>query len=578
MFPGDKKKGMLPTQVISGYELTEAIHEGAKTIIYRGKSLEKEQPVILKVLKDEYPTLDAVARLKHEYQIVRNLEHSGIIKAYQLQTASNRLILVYEDFGGISLKQLLETQQLSLEYCLEIAAQVVQALAYLHRHEIIHKDIKPANIIINPHTGIVKLSDFSIASELYKESTAITYPNEIEGSLAYMSPEQTGRMNRIVDFRSDFYSVGVTFYEMLTGKLPFECNEALEWVHCHIAKVPKTVEELNPNVPPPISQIVMKLMAKDAEDRYQSALGLLFDLVSSLFQIKTNGKIKKLIPGQRDASGILLIPQKLYGRDEEISTLLTAFERLIGEDEKNSSGYTLSNGTSRSELILISGYSGVGKSSLVKHMHKCIVGERCYFISGKFDQSQNIPYASLIQAFKSLIRQLLTENTTSLQTWREKLLTSLGNNGQVIIDVIPELELIIGKQPVIPQLGLVETQNRFHQVFQKFIRVFTQKEHPLVLFLDDLQWADIGSLKLIQLLISDTLNQHLLVIGAYRDNNINSVHPLKEILSEIKKTGIKINHLEIKPLKRNDVKQMLCECLSETESERIQNLASLIKL
>jgi histidine kinase len=580
MFPGDKNKGMLPTQVISGYELTEAIHEGAKTIIYRGKSLEKEQPVILKVLKDEYPTLDAVARLKHEYQIMRHLEHSGIIKAYQLQTASNRLMLVYEDFGGISLKQLLKTQQLSLEYFLEIAAQVVQAIAYLHRHEIIHKDIKPANIIINPHTGIVKLSDFSIASELYKESTAVTYPNEIEGSLAYMPPEQTGRMNRIIDFRSDFYSVGVTFYEMLTGKLPFECNEALEWVHCHIAKVPKAVEELNPNVPSPISQIVMKLMAKDAEDRYQSALGLLFDLVSSLFQIKTNGKIKKLIPGQRDSSGILLIPQKLYGREEEISTLLAAFERLIQEDEekdeKTNSDSTLSNGTSRSELMLVSGYSGVGKSSLVKHMHKCIIGERCYFISGKFDQYQNVPYASLIQAFKSLIRQLLTESTTSLQIWREKLLASLGNNAQVIIDVIPELELIIGKQPVIPQLGLVETENRFHQVFQKFLRVFTQKEHPLVLFLDDLQWADIGSLKLIQLLISDNFNKHFLVIGTYRDNNINNTHPLREILSEIKQTGIKINHLEIKPLKINDVKQMLCESLSERENERIQNLASLL--
>ena len=567
---------MLETLRIPGYELTEVIREGANTIIYRAISQPDRQRVILKVLKDEYPTLEQITRIKHEYKIAENLDAASIVKIYRLETHQNRLALVCEDFGGQSLKQLLEAQKLSLISFLGIAVQLVQALASLHQQQIIHKDIKPANIIINPATGIVKLTDFSVASRLSKETPQLSNPNSLEGTLAYMSPEQTGRMNRAVDYRTDFYSLGVTFYEMLTGELPFKTNDFLELVHCHIAKQPVAIEELNPEVPPAIASLIAKLMAKNAEDRYQSAAGLLADLEYCLVQLKTNGKIANFIPGKLDCSAQLLIPQKLYGREEEVEALLAAFERVAGEEDAEIES-KIRQRKSTSEMMLVSGYSGIGKSSLVNEVHKPIVRQRGYFISGKFDQfKRNIPYASLIQAFQSLIGQLLTEDAASLQAWRDNLLTALGSNGKVIIDVIPEVELIIGKQPEITPLGATESQNRFNRVFQQFIGVFSQKEHPLVIFLDDLQWADSASLKLMQLLITDPENQYLLLIGAYRNNEVSATHPLMKTVEEIQKAGIIVNNIVLKPLNLTHVDQIIDDTLNDTGKVKTQELASLL--
>ena len=562
---------MLVTLRIPGYELTEVVREGANTIIYRAISQPERQPVILKILKEEYPSLEQITRIKHEYKIAENLAAAGIVKIYRLETHQNRLALVCEDFGGQSLKQLLDGQKLSLISFLGIAVQLVQALASLHQQQIIHKDIKPANIIINPASGIVKITDFSVASCLSKETPQLSNPNSLEGTLAYMSPEQTGRMNRAVDYRTDFYSLGVTFYEMLTGELPFKSNDFLELVHCHIAKLPLAIEGLNPEVPPAIASLIAKLMAKNAEDRYQSAAGLLADLEYCLVQLKTNGKIANFIPGQLDCSAQLLIPQKLYGRQEEVETLLAAFERVAGVQGRNQ------NPTFTSELMLVSGYSGIGKSSLVNEIHKPIVRQRGYFISGKFDQfKRNIPYASLIQAFQSLIGQLLTEDAASLQEWRDKLLAALGSNGQLIIDVIPEVELIIGKQPEVPQLEPTESQNRFHRVFQQFIGVFAQKEHPLAIFLDDLQWADAASLKLMQLLITAPESQYLLLIGAYRDNEVSATHPLMQTVEEIQKAGTIVNNIVVKPLNLTHFEQIIDDTLKETDKVKTQELASLL--
>lgn len=559
---------MLTTAVIPGYQLTEIIYQGEETVLYRGKSQVDDQPIILKVLKADYPTLEQITRLKHEYNIVEGLDLEGVVKVYQLVTHQNRLALVYEDFGGKSLKQLLSAQKLTLVSFLNIAIQLAQALASLHQHHIVHKDIKPANIIINPH-GKVKLTDFSIASRLSKETPQLTNPQQLEGTLAYMSPEQTGRMNRFVDYRSDFYSLGVTFYEMLTGQLPFQSDDPLELVHYHIAKQPAAITQLNPEVPPLMAAIAMKLMAKNAEDRYQSATGLKADLESCLVQLAARGEIVNLIPGQLDRSGQLLIPQKLYGREQEVKTLLAAFERVSGRG----GGEATLRG--KSEMMLVSGYSGIGKSSLVNEVHKPIVGARGYFIAGKFDQfKRNIPYASLIQAFVSLMRQLLTEDAANLQAWRDKLQRALGANGQAVIDVIPEVELIIGQQPPLPQLGPTEAQNRFKRVFQKFIRVFTQKEHPLVIFLDDLQWADAASLKLMQLLIANPESQYLLLIGAYRDNEVHSTHPLMHALEEIQKAGTVVNHIVVKPLELKHVCQLIDDTLLKAVNSK--TLAELL--
>lgn len=567
---------MLETLRIPGYELTEVVREGANNIICRAISQPDRHPSILKILKAEYPTLEQITRLKHEYKIAQNLDVAGIVKIYRLETHQNRLALVCEDFGGQSLKQLLEGQKLSLISFLGIAVQLVQALVSLHQHQIIHKDIKPANIIINPATGVVKITDFSVASSLSKEMPQLSNPNALEGTLAYMSPEQTGRMNRSVDYRTDFYSLGVSFYEMLTGQLPFQTNDFLELVHCHIAKQPVPIEALNTEVPSAIASLIAKLMSKNAEDRYQSAAGILADLEYCLAQLTTNDKIANFIPGKLDRSAQLLIPQKLYGREEEVEELLAAFERVAGEEDAEIES-KIRQRKSTSELMLVAGYSGIGKSCLVNEVHKPIVRQRGYFISGKFDQfKRNIPYASVIQAFQSLIGQLLTEDSASIQAWRDKLLTALGNNGQVIIDVIPEVELIIGKQPEVPQLAPTESQNRFNRVFQQFIGVFTQKEHPLVIFLDDLQWADAASLKLMQLLITDPESQYLLLIGAYRDNEVSATHPLMQTVEEIQKNGTIVNNIVVKPLKLTHVHQIIDDTLNETEKVKTQELASLL--
>ncbi|MEH2315884.1 hybrid sensor histidine kinase/response regulator [Nostoc sp.] len=553
---------MIP--VLPGYNFIEALHEGVNTVIYRASKQSDQTLAIVKALKAEYPSLEELTRLRHEYKISQTLvDIEGIVKSLALENHHNGLALILADFGGESLKKYISDRQLSLSEFLTIAIQLASTLTQLHQAKIIHKDIKPDNIVINPETGQVKIIDFSIASCLEKENQSISNPNLLEGTLAYMSPEQTGRMNRSIDYRTDFYSLGVTFYQMLTGSLPFNAADPLEFVHCHIAKTPIPPQELNPKIPPAVSDIVMKLLAKTAEDRYQSTLGLKADLETCLTQLQTDGEISHFLVGQLDSYSQFSIPQKLYGREIEVATLLEAFDRV-------SSGTT--------EMMLVSGYSGIGKSCLVHEVHKPIVRQRGYFISGKFDQfKRNIPFASLIQAFQDLMRQMLTETDDQIAVWKSKLIDALGINGQVIIDVIPEVERIIGPQPAVPQLGPSESENRFNRVFQRFIHVFNQPEHPLVLFLDDLQWADSASLKLIQLIMTDPDSQYLLLIGAYRDNEVSATHPLIQTLEQIQQTGAIVNNIILQLLDIAHVKQLVADTL-RTEILKAKPLAELVFL
>ncbi|MCW6050145.1 AAA family ATPase [Lyngbya sp. CCAP 1446/10] len=534
---------------LPGYQLISTIHEGTKTVIYQGRHELEHTPVIIKTLKAEYPTLEEIARIRHEYQILHSLNIPGIIKPIELKPYEHGLALILEDFGGQTLKQYITSQKTSLINFLQIASQLAQILGELHTNQIIHKDIKPQNILIKPETKEIKLIDFSIATRLEKENPTISNPNHIEGSLAYMSPEQTGRMNRSIDYRTDFYSLGITFYEMLAGQLPFNSNDPMELVHCHIAKQPAPINQLNPEIPNAVVDIVMKLLAKTAEDRYQSARGLLADLEECLKQLEESGQIKDFTAGKLDRFGQFLIPQKLYGRETEVATLMTAFERVA---------------VGSTEMMLVSGYSGIGKTCVVQEIHKPIVRQRGYFIAGKFDQfKKNIPYAALIQAFQELIRQLLTENSENIEIWKEQLVEALGQNGRVIIDVIPEVEMIMGEQPEVPQLGPTESQNRFNRVYKQFIHVFTKLEHPLVLFLDDLQWADSASLKLLQLLITDTDSEYLLLIGAYRDNEVSPTHPTIQTIEEIEKTGAVVNNIVLQALDISNVRQLVADTLQE---------------
>ncbi|MEG4210801.1 AAA family ATPase [Microcoleus sp. S13_B4] len=415
-----------------------------------------------------------------------------------------------------------------------MAIQIANSLDGLYRHHVIHKDLKPANILINPASKQVKLIDFSIASLLPRQTQEIQNPNVLEGTLPYISPEQTGRMNRGIDYRTDFYSLGVTFYELLTRQLPFQSDDPIELVHCHLAKQPIPVHHVNKSVPWAVSEIVSKLMAKNAEDRYQSAIGLKFDLETCLHEWEETAQITSFKLGTRDLCDRFIIPEKLYGRESEVFSLLAAFDRV-------SSG--------SAEMMLVAGFSGIGKTAVVNEVHKPIVAARGYFIKGKFDQfGRSQPFSAFVQAFRDLMKQLLSEIDAKVEQWKTQILAALGENAQVIVEVIPELERIISEQPPAPELVGSAAQNRFNRLFEKFIQLFTTQEHPLVIFLDDLQWADSASLKLIQLLTSDRDRRYLLLIGAYRDNEVSPVHPLVLTLSDIQQTGATVNTITLAPL------------------------------
>ena len=469
--------------------------------------------------------------------------------------------MLLEDFGGESLERLLKKRQFTLLEFLQIAIQIAETLGRIHQSNVIHKDINPSNIVFNFQTGELKIIDFGLSTILSRESTALKSPNVLEGTLAYISPEQTGRMNRAIDYRTDFYSLGVTFYKILTNQLPFDATDAMELVHCHIARQPVPPHRVNPEIPLVVSEIVMKLMAKTAEERYQSALGIREDLALCLMQLESGEKIEDFVLGEQDISDRFQIPQTLYGRSSQIETLLAAFDRIA-------------NGTS--QLMLVAGYSGIGKSLLVQEIYKPITERRGYYISGKFDQFQrNIPYSAIVSAFRELVRQLLTETSEQLHVWRDQLLSALAANGQIIIDVIPEIELIIGKQPALLELAATESQNRFNLVFQNFIHVFCQQEHPLVIFLDDLQWADSATLKLMQLIMTDVDSSYLLLIGAYRDNEVSAAHPLKITLSEIQKAGATVNSILLSPLDLTCINQLIADTL-KCDAEKAKPLAELL--
>ena len=470
---------------ILGYFIQEELYNGSRTLVYRGVRENDEKPVVIKLLKNPYPSFNELLQFRNQYTITKNLRIPSIVAPYNLEVYQNGYALVMEDFGGISLQEYIQTGNIvSLEDILFILLQITDIIHNLHQNRVIHKDIKPANILIHPETKEIKLIDFSIASLLPKEIQEIKNPNCLEGTLAYISPEQTGRMNRGVDFRSDFYALGVTFYELLTGELPFKSDDVMELVHCHIAKQPPAIIKPHPNpllgkergqeispvlsdtkphpnsllgkegeeeipqvlsetkphpnpllgkergqeIPQVLSDIVMKLMAKNAEDRYQSALGLKYDLEICLKQLQETGDIENFPIAQRDICDRFIIPEKLYGRENEVKELLAAFERV-------------SQGNS--ELMLVAGFSGIGKTAVVNEVHKPIVKQRGYFIKGKFDQfNRNIPFSGFVQALRNLIGEILSETDAQLSSWKSQILKALGENAQVIIDVIPELERV----------------------------------------------------------------------------------------------------------------------------------------
>jgi len=547
---------------ISGYGNPDKIYESADSLIFRAVRKKDNQPVILKMLKTEYPTPQELARYQQEYMLTSGFESDGVIRAYGLEPYQHSLMIILEDFGASSLKILSRSASFSLKKGLSIAVRIAEILGEVHAANVIHKDINPSNIVMNPDTGQIKLIDFGIASCLPRENPEIKPPEVLEGTLAYISPEQTGRMNRVVDYRTDLYSLGITLYEMFTRQLPFKADDAIGLAHCHLAKNPPEPHRVCADIPPALSGVVMKLLEKNAEDRYQSAYGLKADLEYCRAHLNDVNLLSDFKIGRHDISDHFQIPQKLYGRETERNTLIQTFDRC-------SAG--------KSELLLVTGAAGVGKSALVHEIHKPMTAKRSYFICGGFDQfERNIPYAALTQAFNRFCNLLLTESPETLVRWKDKILDAVGDNAQLLIDVIPRLELVIGAQKAVAEVDLQKARNRFTLVFQFFMQAISGAEHPLVLFIDNLQWADSASLHLLERLLTNPQNHHLLVIGAYRDNEIAPSHPLFMTLQEIEKAGAFIGRIKVENLGRTDVSALIGETLGNKNRVDIETLSGLI--
>ncbi|MDZ7966690.1 MAG: AAA family ATPase [Nostoc sp. DedSLP03] len=555
---------------LPGVAIHSKIYESAVSLVYRGIREQDDRPLIVKLLKQNYPSPQELTCYRQEYEITRSLNLPGVVKAYSQQDYQRTLAILLEDFGGESIERWMRQRKerfcpMPLSNFFRLAIDITEILGRIHHANIIHKDINPGNIVFNSDTGVVKIIDFGIATRFNRTNPTFKSPHVLEGTLDYISPEQTGRMNRWLDYRTDFYSLGVTFYELLAGQLPFPTTDILELVHCHIAKSPVPPHELNTAIPKAVSDIIMKLMAKNAEDRYQSAWGIKADLERSDRQFAQSGQIDRIQLGLQDISQQFHIPQKLYGREAEIAALLAAFDTVAERGNEENA-----------QMMLVSGYAGVGKSALVQELYKPIAAKHGYFIWGKFDQfGRNIPYSAIAHALQKLVQQLLGEPDEQLQQWRDRLLTALGSNGQIIIDAIPEVELIIGKQPPVPEVGAIQAQNRFNLVFQKFVRVFCSKEHPLVIFLDDLQWIDSATLKLIELILLDEQTQFLFLIGAYRDNEVYPTHPLVLTLEKLRKQGVVLQEIILKPLTLEALSQLIAETLHHN-IDTVRSLAQLV--
>ncbi len=546
---------------IPGYRVLGTIRATGSNVLFHAVREADALPVIIKTPMAASPGPREHERYRREFGILQRLrEVRGVARPYACERIHERPVLLLERVQGQALSESVG-QPLELSRFLSVALSLASTLAEVHSRNIIHKDIKPSNIILEP-SGEARLIDFGVATLQKVEHLDAAPGHLIEGTLAYMSPEQTGRMNRAVDYRTDFYSLGVTFYELLTGQRPFQGRDALEWFHAHMAQTPKPPHELNPQVPPAVSAIVLKLLAKVAEERYQSAEGLRADLERCREGLRQN-TLEGFAPGAEDTPNRFQLPQRLYGREAHVSALLQGFERVVQ--------------SGRPELFLVSGYSGIGKSSVVNELHKPVVQRRGLFLRGKFDQLQrDVPYATLAQAIRGLVQQLLAGTDEEIAKWRERLNQAWEGQGQALVDLVPQLEVVVGKQPPLQPLSPSEAQHHFHRVVRQFLGVFATSEHPLVVFLDDLQWADLASLQLIQQLLSQSETPPVLWIGAYRDNEVSASHPLMPVLEAARKAGARMTDIRLEPLSVKQVEQLVADTLPGASAQVAVPLSALV--
>jgi predicted ATPase/class 3 adenylate cyclase len=546
---------------LKGYEIAENLQEGSRFNLYRAHREDDGVPCIVKTLPGSALASRDAASLRHEYEVTGDLALSGVVRPLSLERLEGRPVLILEDPGGVPFDRLIGDPALDLAAVCRVGARLAGILGTVHERGIIHKDVRPSNILVDLDSGGVWLTGLGNSARLQRERSSAAAPELLEGSLEYMAPEQTGRMNRMVDQRTDFYSLGVTLYEAAVGRRPFEVEDPMELVHCHIARQPVPPAERAPQVPEALSRVLLRLMAKTAEDRYQTASGIEVDLLECASGLARGDGLEDFEPGRHDVSDRFQIPDKLYAREAAAADLLAAFDRAA---------------RGRPELVLVSGFPGIGKSALVGELNRPIVARRGYFASGKFDQfRRDIPYSAIIQAFRDLVRTLLTESEDRLVGWRASLGAALESSGQVIVDVIPEVELIIGPQPAIPELGLSEAQARFRRVFRHFVRALTTAERPLCLFVDDLQWADGATLDLIRLMMTDRASQHLLVVGAYRHEEVTPGGQLLSLIARLEEEGAPVTDIQLDPLAEQDVAALLADTM-RTEARACREFAEVV--
>ncbi len=545
--------------MLDGYTRGETVYEGPSTVVYRALDAETT-PVVVKTFAKAYPAPAEVARLEHEFDLGKDLRIPGVVRYHRLHTHAGSCTLVMEDFGGSSLTEHLREGPLALADFLALAPNVAIALGALHERDIVHKDLSPGNIYWNRATGEAKVGDLGLASLIPRSKQSLVNPKRLQGTLPYISPEQTGRMNRAIDYRTDLYSLGATFFELLCGRPPFEESDAMALIHAHIAKAPPVPAELR-EMPRALSDVVLRLLAKTAEERYQSAEGLSADL-EAIARAYSEGRDEPLELGRHDSTHIFRVSQRLYGRATEVQGLLEAFDHV---------------GEGACALILVRGYSGIGKSMLVSEVHKPMVAKRGYFIAGKYDQLEMTnPLSALVQALRDGVRQLLTEDGPGLERWRQVLQTAVGVNGRVMTDQVPELEAIIGPQPELYEIGSVEARERFDNTLLSFVQALASKEHPLVLFLDDLQWVDAASLRWLRLLITHPESRNLMVICAYRDNEVPPSHPFALALKGFEQVGVPMRAFTLAPLPLDDLSDFIGDSLLRAPAE-VGPLAELVQ-
>lgn len=550
-------------QTLEGYSFQEILYSSPKTLVYRATREADERSVIIKSPQNEYPGVREYARFQREYEIGNKFRHEHIVKPITLEQKGKNLALVLEDIHGESLANFINRNEIDLKTKIAISILLTEAVAVIHENGVIHLDLKPDNIIFNSVTGQLEVIDFDISTSLSRDHSSRYSIHHLEGTLHYISPEQTGRINRGIDSRSDLYSLGVTFYEIFTKKLPFTNEDKLDLIHSHIAVIPEPPSSLNSEIPAIISEIIMKLLAKEPEDRYKTAKGLKSDLERCLTSASISiDSLKNLhfTPGETDFSDKFSIPQKLYGRENELNILSSAIAGI----NKN-----------KDRLILVSGNPGTGKSALLHEIKKPVAGRKGYFLPGKFDQFQrNIPYYAIREVFESFITQILLEPTDKLNLWKETLKNAVGLNGGILKEIIPRIELIIGESSPV-KVDLKEAENRFYLVLKSFIKAILKDGRPICILIDDLQWADSASLVLIKNLAKEEDFKNLLVLGTYRDNEIISSPQLSIFLDEIEKESISHLKIHILDLEKKDLESLLNESLF-AGNESISELTDLV--